>query len=157
MNILFVCTGNSCRSQMAEGFARAKGKDFWVVKSAGVAPKPIHTHAIAVMQEKGIDISHQDSTLLTPDLLHWADLIITLCGDAEEKCPFIPANKEKRHWALEDPALAVGAEQEIIAKFHSIRDDLEQRINSLYDELQFKKQNSITIDYDKTKNQTNPT
>lgn len=135
MNLLFVCTGNSCRSQMAEGFARQKGHNFWQVKSAGISPKSIHPLAIAVMQEKDIDISKQESTLLTPVLLQWADIVITLCSEAEEQCPYISADKQKKHWALDDPAKAIGDEAEIMTKFRLIRDSIEEHVDSLLAEL----------------------
>lgn len=133
MNILFLCTGNSCRSQMAEGFA--KQIDAWQVQSAGLEAHGINPRAIQAMQDVGIDITHQTSTVLTPAMLSWADVIVTLCGHADEHCPIIPAGKDKRHWPLPDPAKAQGDEEAIRMQFRQVRDTIQAHIQSLAQEL----------------------
>jgi len=122
--ILFLCTGNSCRSQMAEGFAKTLLSDTEVF-SAGIDPKGIHPMAIKVMQEVDIDISGQKSKNLTEIPMDKIDIVITLCGDAAEQCPVLPGKVERLHWALEDPAKARGNEEEIIDAFRKIRDEIK--------------------------------
>ena len=135
VRILFVCTGNSCRSQMAEGFARQLGGELVEVRSAGIDPHGKNPRAISVMAEAGIDISDQESTLLTDDMLEWADLVVTVCGHADENCPVLPPGTRKLHWPLEDPARATGTEDEITAEFRMIRDEIRDRISDLLSEL----------------------
>jgi arsenate reductase len=139
MKILFVCTGNSCRSQMAEGYARSLGKNIFEIKSAGIEPHGINSHAIQVMKEDGIDISHQESTKISNDLLQWADLIITLCHDAEKRCPILPASVKKMHWSFIDPAKAIGSEQEKLATFRQVRDGIKTKVVKLLRQLQHNK------------------
>ncbi len=131
MNILFLCTGNSCRSQMAEGWARKLGGDFLEVQSAGIERHGQNPRAISVMREAGVDITTQESTRLTEDMLASADLVITVCGHADEHCPVLPVGVEKEHWPLEDPARAVGTEAEIIDVFRASRDDIRKRVADL--------------------------
>lgn len=138
MKILFLCTGNSCRSQMAEGYARYLGKNNLEVKSAGIEPRGINSHAIQVMNEDGIDISHQESTKISNDLLQWADLVITLCHDADKRCPILPASVKKKHWPFIDPARAIGNEQEKLATFRQVRDGIKTKIVKLLSQLQYK-------------------
>jgi len=130
-HILFLCTGNSCRSQMAEGFANAMGSDYLEAKSAGIEAHGKNPRAISIMKELDIDISSQDSTKVTDEMIHWADLIITVCGHADENCPAVANDKQKKHWPLEDPAKAQGSEEEILHEFRRIRDDIKQRVNSV--------------------------
>ncbi|MGE5817352.1 MAG: ATP-binding protein, partial [Deltaproteobacteria bacterium] len=130
-SILFLCTGNSCRSQMAEGFARQLAPDGTVFYSAGTAPREIHPLAIQVMKEIGIDISVQHSKGLEEIPLDHVDLLITLCGDAAETCPSLPAKIERRHWALRDPALAQGTPEEILAIFRAVRDQIRVKVEAL--------------------------
>jgi arsenate reductase len=132
--VLFLCTGNSCRSQMAEGFARAFAGDRWEVYSAGLEPAGVNPRAIQVMREVGIDISGQTSDPIDKALLSEVDLIVTLCGDAAERCPVTPPNIRRLHWPIEDPARATGSEEEIMAKFRQVRDDIRRRIVSLLSE-----------------------
>lgn len=139
MRVLFLCTGNSCRSQMAEGYARQFAEDGFECKSAGLSPKGIHPLAIAVMKEEGIDITAQESTLLSRELIEWADLLITLCGDANESCPALPQGTEKRHWPFEDPAKATGSQEEILRQFRLIRDGIKREVIHLVDEFKPKK------------------
>ncbi|MGD8671831.1 MAG: arsenate reductase (thioredoxin) [Thiogranum sp.] len=135
MNILFLCTGNSCRSQMAEGWARALGADDLQVQSAGIEAHGKNPRAIAVMQEAGIDISAQASTRVTDDMLQAADLVVTVCGHADEHCPVLPPGTRKEHWPLEDPARAAGSEEQVIAVFRASRDTIRQRVLDLLQRL----------------------
>lgn len=135
IKILFLCTGNSCRSQMAEGFARQYGKGRLDVYSAGISPSGVNPRAVAVMKEVGVDISGQTSKSLDKDILDKADFIITLCGDARESCPVVPGKVQKRHWPLEDPARAKGTEEEIINEFRAVRDEISKLVKDLITEL----------------------
>ena len=135
MNILFLCTGNSCRSQMAEGWARYLGGNDITVQSAGIEAHGKNPRAIAVMQEAGIDISQQESTRLTDDMLAAADVLVTVCGHADENCPAVPAGIKKIHWPLEDPAKASGSEELVMQVFRASRDDIRRRVQELLDTL----------------------
>lgn len=135
MNILFLCTGNSCRSQIAEGWARHLGGDFFQAQSAGIESHGKNPRAIAVMQDVGVDISHQESTRLTDEMLASADYLVTVCGHADEYCPALPAGMRKEHWPLADPARATGSEEEIMAMFRECRDDLRQRVADLIERV----------------------
>jgi arsenate reductase (thioredoxin) len=130
-HVLFVCTGNSCRSQMAEGWLRALGGDRFGVDSAGIEAHGLNPRAIAVMAEAGVDISAQASTRLTQEQLQWADLVVTVCGHADETCPVLPPGTRKEHWPLEDPAKAAGREDEIMGVFRAVRDQARQRVADL--------------------------
>jgi arsenate reductase len=130
-SILFLCTGNSCRSQMAEGFARQFAADGIAFYSAGTAPREIHPLAIQVMKEAGIDISDQRSKGLEEIPLHHVDLLITLCEDAAETCPNLPAKIESRHWALRDPELAQGTPEQILKIFRDVRDQIRVKVEAL--------------------------
>lgn len=132
--ILFLCTGNSCRSQMAEGFARALGGEKVEVYSAGLEPAGLNPRAVAVMAEAGIDISGQTSDPIDPEILNKADLIVTLCGDARDKCPVTPQTIRREHWPLPDPAKAEGEEEEIMAVFRSVRDEIRERVAKLLED-----------------------
>lgn len=129
--ILFLCTGNSCRSQMAEGFARQLAANHYRIFSAGTAPKEIHPFAVQVMQEAGIDITKQRSKGLESVPLDSLDQIVTLCGDVDEQCPVLENRVERIHWPLPDPALALGDEQRILAIFRQVRDDIAGRVKAL--------------------------
>jgi arsenate reductase len=135
MHLLFLCTGNSCRSQMAEGWARHFADDTVQVQSAGIESHGKNPRAIAVMAEAGIDIAKQESTKLTDAMLAWADVVVTVCGHADEHCPVLPAGVYKIHWPLNDPAKATGSEQEILAVFRASRDDIRDRVKQLLAEL----------------------
>ena len=135
MNILFLCTGNSCRSQIAEGWARRLGGDWPQVQSAGIEAHGKNPRAITVMQEAGIDISNQESTKLTDDMLARADYLVSVCGHADENCPVLPAHVRKEHWPLDDPAKATGSEEEIMAVFRASRDDIKQRVADVIERL----------------------
>lgn len=131
VRVLFLCTGNSCRSQMAEGWARHLGNEWLEARSAGIEAHGKNPRAIAVMREAGVDISHQESTRLAPEMLAWADLVVTVCGHADEHCPVLPPGVQKKHWPLEDPAKATGTEDEIMAKFRATRDEVRSLAEGL--------------------------
>jgi arsenate reductase (thioredoxin) len=131
MNVLFLCTGNSCRSQMAEGWARQLGGAWLEVQSAGIEAHGKNPRAIDVMREAGVDISRQDSTTLTDAMLGWADYLISVCGHADDNCPALPAGMRKEHWPLADPAKAAGTEEDIMAVFRKSRDDIHRRVAAL--------------------------
>jgi len=116
---------------MAEGFARALAGDRWEVYSAGLEPAGVNPRAVQVMREVGIDISGQTSDPISSDLLSEVDLIVTLCGDAAERCPVTPPEVRRLHWPLEDPARATGSEEEVLAKFRRVRDEIRRRIRFL--------------------------
>ena len=128
--VLFLCTGNSCRSQMAEGFARKILPKNMEIFSAGLEPKSVHPMAIKVMQEVGIDISHYKSKNISEIPIDKIDLVVTLCGDAAERCPIFPGKVKKIHWALEDPAKAQGSEEEIFQVFGKVRDKIKSYIEN---------------------------
>ena len=133
MNLLFLCTGNSCRSQMAEGFARVMADEGIGVQSAGIEAHGQNPRAIAAMAELGIDITGQESTQLTDAMLADTDLVVTVGGHADEHCPVLPAGTRRLHWPLEDPARATGSEEEITAEFRRIRDEIRERVTELMD------------------------
>lgn len=134
-NILFLCTGNSCRSQIAEGWLRTMGGEHFDAQSAGIEAHGKNPCAIAVMHEAGIDISGQDSTVITSEMIAKSDVIVTVCGHADEHCPAVPSTVRKIHWPLSDPAKASGSEEQIMAEFRRTRDDIEARVRSLLDDL----------------------
>lgn len=127
--VYFLCTGNSCRSQMADGFLSSLDSDKYEVKSAGLEAHGLNPRAVQVMQESGVDISGNSSDVINPDLLNRATYVITLCGHADEHCPVISnPNVIKWHWGFDDPAKASGTEEEIMAQFRSVRDAIKARI-----------------------------
>jgi len=130
--ILFLCAANSCRSQMAEGFARSFAPKGIRVYSAGTEPKQIHPLATQVMRELGIDISDQSSKGLEAVPLEKIDLVITLCGEAAESCPTLPKKTERLHWPLPDPALAKGADEEVLKTFREVRDEIRAQVERLF-------------------------
>ena len=133
--ILFLCTGNSCRSQMAEGWANALGGDVLEAQSAGIVAHGQNPRAIAVMQDAGVDITHQQSTVVTDAMVDNADIVITVCGHADEMCPTLPPGTVKHHWPLADPARAQGSEEQIMAVFSATRDEISRRVSELVNEL----------------------
>lgn len=133
--ILFVCTGNSARSQMAEGFARHFGRGSVEAISAGMEPSRLNPYAVRVMAEKGIDISPQQSKAFDENLALRMDIVVTVCGNADERCPVLPPEVGRLHWPLEDPAAAKGSEAEILTKFREIRDQIEARVLELVRDL----------------------
>jgi two-component system phosphate regulon sensor histidine kinase PhoR len=131
-SILFLCTSNSCRSQMAEGFARQLAPNGNRIYSAGTAPKSVHPLAVQVMKEAGIDISQQRSKGLESIPLDAVDQIITLCGDADAHCATISTRAEHLHWPLPDPAAATGNEDAVLQLFRQVRDEIKLRVQSLF-------------------------
>jgi len=130
-SVYFICTGNSCRSQIAEGFGKEILDPEWNVYSGGVEAHGLNPNAIKAMDEVGIDIRTQSSNILDMELFNKADLIITLCSDADQNCPMVPAGVQKEHWGLDDPA---GKE---FSEFQRVRDEIKERIET------FKKENMI--------------
>ena len=120
---------------MAEGWARALGDDRLEVRSAGIEAHGKNPRAIAVMKEAGVDISDQESTRLTDAMLDWADLVVTVCGHADEHCPVLPPGTRKEHWPLSDPARATGSDDEIMSVFRASRDDIRRRVEDLLERL----------------------
>lgn len=115
---------------MAEGWLKALGGNRFEVFSAGIEAHGKSPRAIAVMREAGINISSQESEKLDPAILNSLDLLVTVCGHADETCPNIPATCEKQHWPFDDPAKATGTEEEIMGEFRRVRDQIKSRIES---------------------------
>jgi arsenate reductase len=129
--VLFVCTHNSARSQMAEGLLRAWGGDRFEAHSAGTVATRLRPEAVAVMQELGIDIAAQQSKTLTGYLaLPW-DLVVTVCDQARESCPVIRGAAATLHWSVDDPSAVDGDEAQRLAAFRAARDELSQRVREL--------------------------
>ncbi|WP_273833459.1 arsenate reductase (thioredoxin) [Guptibacillus sedimenti] len=127
-SIYFLCTGNSCRSQMAEGFGKKYLGDTYDVYSAGIEAHGLNPNAVKAMNESGIDITTQSSDKIDMELLNNADFVVTLCGDAKDKCPMTPPHVKRDHWGFDDPAKAEGTEEEKWAFFQRVRDEIEERI-----------------------------
>lgn len=128
--VLFLCTHNSARSQMAEGLLRSLGGDAFEVYSAGTEATFVRSLAIKAMFELGIDISQQHSKTLHGYLQQPFDEVITVCDTAAEACPVFPGAARRRHWSLEDPSKAVGTEEEQLAVYRHVRDELRSRIEN---------------------------
>ncbi|PYF07319.1 arsenate reductase (thioredoxin) [Ureibacillus chungkukjangi] len=127
--LYFLCTGNSCRSQMAEGWAKKLlPADEWEVKSAGIEAHGVNPNAVKAMREIEVDISSQTSDIIDLATLNNADLVVTLCGDANDKCPVTPPHVKREHWGFDDPAKAQGSEEEKWAFFERVRDEIGERI-----------------------------
>ena len=125
--VLILCTGNSCRSHIAEGFLRRAAGDLVNVQSAGSKPTgQVHPLAIKVMAEAGIDISSHRSKHLKEFLDKPVHTVITVCGDADQACPVFPGQVNRHHWPFDDPAKTVGSEEEIPACFRRIRDEIRR-------------------------------
>jgi arsenate reductase len=120
---------------MAEGWAKHLGSDVAEVESAGIEAHGKNPRAIRVMAEAGVDISGQDSTRVTDDMIRRADIVVTVCGHADEYCPALPAGVTKIHWPLSDPAKATGTEDKIMAVFRAARDEVRGRVSALLDEI----------------------
>jgi arsenate reductase len=126
--VLFLCTGNSARSQMAEGLMRHFRGDEFEVFSAGVEPKGVHPQAIEAMQEIGVDISGQQSKHVNDLPIKEFDCIITLCDHAAQNCPVFPGTGKRMHQEFPDPAQVHGSEHEVLEAFRKVRDELKQFI-----------------------------
>jgi arsenate reductase len=127
--VLFLCTGNSARSQMAEGYLRHVAGDTFEPLSAGVEPKGLNPLAAEAMQEIGIDISKQKSKDVRNFLGQYIPYVITVCDNARERCPIFPKTYSFRHWPLQDPAVAEGSHDEKLAVFRRVRDEITHRID----------------------------
>lgn len=128
--VLFLCTGNSCRSQMAEAFLRRHAGDLFEVYSAGIEPKPINPLTYQVMAEIGLDLAGHSSKRLNEltDKVKF-DTLITVCDEADKNCPVGMVKTDQRlHWSFEDPAAFSGSDEERVAKFRQVRDMIEKRI-----------------------------
>ena len=124
-NVLLLCTGNSCRSHLAEGLLRAAAGDLIEVHSAGSKPAGyVHPKAIQVMREIGIDISTHTSKHMHDFLDRKITTVITVCGNADQACPLYPGQVNRHHWGFDDPAHAQGTEEEILAEFRRVRDQI---------------------------------
>ncbi|HLH71665.1 MAG TPA: arsenate reductase ArsC [Chloroflexota bacterium] len=126
--VLFVCTHNSARSQMAEGWLRCLAGDYFEVHSAGIEATFVRPEAIKVMAEVGIDLSHHVSKALDRFLPESWDYVITVCDQAKEACPFFPSGKRRQHWSFPDPSKAKGTEEEKLAVYRQVRDAIRARI-----------------------------
>jgi len=121
---------------MAEGFAREFGKDIIKAYSAGINPVGLNDRAVHVMKEIGIDISMQKSKPVDTELLNTMDIIITVCDNAAESCPWTPPEIKRVHWPLKDPAKAEGTEDEIMTEFRRVRDEIEKMVKNFIQEVQ---------------------
>ncbi len=128
--ILVVCTGNSARSQMAEGLLRRRLGERYEVQSAGTKPTQVRAEAIAVMGEIGIDISRHRSKSIAEFTGQEFRYVITVCDNAKESCPVFPGKTERLHWSFEDPAAAQGSAEERKAEFRRIRDQIAERVEA---------------------------
>ena len=125
--VLILCTGNSCRSHLAEGILRAVAGDLFSVASAGSKPAGyVHPLAIRVMQEIGLDISGHHSKHLNEFLSQKVETVITVCGNADQACPMFPGQLNRYHWGFDDPAHATGTEEEQLAVFRRVRDEIRR-------------------------------
>jgi arsenate reductase len=131
--VLFLCTGNSCRSQMAEGLLRHLGGDRFEAHSAGTEPAArVHPLAVETMAERGIDISSHRPKPLAAFEGQPLDLLVTTCDEANEVCPFHPNARQRLHWSIPDPAKATGTDAEVRAAFEAAADLLTERIRGLW-------------------------
>jgi arsenate reductase len=134
--VMVLCTGNSCRSQMAEGFLRELGKGRVEAHSAGIIAAGVHPRAIAIMREVGIDISGQTSDRMDAEILSQMDVVITVCGNAEKTCPTTPPSVRRIHMPVEDPVGTVGTEEEIMNEFRRARDEIKGKVEGFLGELE---------------------
>jgi arsenate reductase (thioredoxin) len=136
MKILIICTGNTCRSQMAEGFLRSLDKDLEVYSAGTNAETVVNPYAVKVMAEKGIDISKQFPKNVSLFLKDAFDYVVTVCDDAKEACPFFSG--KVKHWlhkGFEDPARAVGSDEEKMKVYRKVRDEIEKEFGKFYSNL----------------------
>ncbi len=137
LKVLFLCTGNSARSQMAEGFLREIGDDAFEAFSAGLDPRGIHPLTIKVMGEEGIDLKSHRSKHLNEYMgkMHFS-YVITVCGKADRNCPAVfPGSGKRIHWDFDDPSAFAGSDEEKIARFREVRDKIKERIILWLDEI----------------------
>ena len=126
---LFICTGNACRSQIAEGLLRSMSPEHYEVFSAGSQPSEVHPMSIVVMQEIGIDISNHTSDPISNYLNKKIDTVITVCDNAKQVCPNFPGKVEKIHWSIEDPFKGWSFDSKDLDNFRKVREELRIRIN----------------------------
>ena len=126
--IIFICTGNARRSQIAEGLLRNLASDKFSVFSAGSHPNQVHPMSVAVMEEVGIDISHHTSDPITDYIDHGIDIVITVCDNAKQACPVFPGNVEHIHWSIEDPFNGWDFDPLDLDNFRKVREDINSRI-----------------------------
>ena len=126
--VLILCTGNSARSQMAEGLLRSMAGERFEIASAGVSPSNVRPEAIEAMRETGVDISNHRSKSVDEFLGQEFDYVITVCDNANEQCPVFPGNTRRLHWSFDDPAAAKGDEEQRLAVFRRGRDEIRQRL-----------------------------
>lgn len=125
--VLILCTGNSCRSHLAEGFLRAAAGDILNVQSAGSKPAGfVHPLAIQVMHEIGVDISSHHSKHMNEFLQQKVETVITVCGNADQACPMFPGQLNRHHWGFDDPAHATGTDEEKLQVFRRVRDEIRR-------------------------------
>jgi arsenate reductase (thioredoxin) len=130
--ILVLCTGNSARSQMAEGLFRREGGEGWDVFSAGTRPGVVRPEAIEAMRELGIDISHHRSKSVDEFTSQEFDYVVTVCDNARDQCPAFPGARNRLHWSLEDPAAVEGSAEVRLAAFRRIRDQIHERVKAFF-------------------------
>jgi arsenate reductase (thioredoxin) len=128
--VLFLCTGNACRSQMAEGWLRHLAGDRFEVTSAGTKPAGPHPDAVLVMREAGVDIAKHHSKNVSEFLQQHFDFVITVCDSAKEACPYFPGGVQRLHWGFPDPAAAAGTHEQRLAVFRQVRDQIAERIKN---------------------------
>jgi arsenate reductase (thioredoxin) len=133
--VLILCTGNSARSQMAEGLLRSVGGGRFEVESAGVRPTCVRAEAIEAMREVGVDISRQRSKSVEEFAGREFDYVITVCDNARENCPIFSGRTERVHWSFDDPAAVVGEWEERLAAFRRVRDEIDTRLREWASEL----------------------
>lgn len=126
--VLILCTGNSCRSQLAEALWRHEAQGGWEVFSAGTAPKGVHPLTIRVLDEIAVPTQGLRSKHVNEIDLSGLDLVITVCDSAREACPVLPGSPQTLHWPFQDPAAAAGSDEEVLAVFRRIRDEIHNRI-----------------------------
>lgn len=131
--LYFLCTGNSCRSQMAEGFAK-KYLPNWNIYSAGIEAHGLNPNAVKAMADVGIDITNQTSDIINDEIYNRATLVVTLCSDAADRCPITPPHVHREHWGFDDPAKATGTDEEKWRVFERVRDAIEMRIQQFASE-----------------------
>ena len=130
--ILFICTHNSARSQMAEGFVRTMYGDRYDELSGGTEPYEVNLYAVRVMEEIGIDISHQKAKSIDQFLNEKIDDVVTVCDQANEACPFFPGAKNTFHKGFQDPGQVEGTEEEILSTFRKVRDEIKEWIEETF-------------------------
>ena len=141
--VLVLCTGNSARSQMAEGLFRALGSADYEVFSAGTRPSQVRPEALAVMREIGIDISGHRSKSIDEFAGQPFDYVVTVCDNARDNCPVFPGGGQRIHWSLQDPATVQGTEEERCAAFRRTRDQIQERVKAFFREQPSRTEKSV--------------